>query len=487
MQSNWAKLQNQLRQPAPGASPSSSSAKKRRRKRQAASGAKQPQAPAAAPGSDAQKAAWAAVASKFAAKQHPGSSGGGGGSGGGAARGAGSDYDPGPPPPYDAQSSGASVAPLLTPGMPHYERCLQSCFRGFVHQSPASPGIRAMVPAVTRALEALKGRGYFTHDVVLGGGLKLAATFVRRILVGEPGITYKYLGLRIFAFPWGEGSSIPEVPVLRRLNEAFVQETRQLVGQGRGTPGLRPPGRGDYNLILVNLMEGTDPRGGALRNAAGVRLGTDRIAVSWHADSSVEKNSSIAVLNLLLPQDRAAQPPPGSGVSVLSSVAMKCVGPGHEPATKKQRQNGGGGSSSSSSMSTSTSSGRRHQRELCTPALAVPLRADDAYFMLDTFNEHHHHAVLAGAQPRYSTTHRVAVTATDTWDYIWGRVEEALALPPPGGAPAGSDEDTAEKQQALAPLWADSLKATEELHSELEFEWLWQCKRICACCCFPQD
>ena len=93
--------------------------------------------------------------------------------------------------------------------------------------------------------------------------------------------------------------------------------------------------------------------------------------------------------------------------------------------------------------------------------------------MLDTFNEHHHHAVLAGTQPRYSTTHRVAVTATDTWDYIWRRVEKALAMPPPGSA---AGEVAEEKQRALAPLWADSLKAAEELHSELEFEWLWQCK-----------
>ena len=35
--------------------------------------------------------------------------------------------------------------------------------------------------------------------------------------------------------------------------------------------------------------------------------------------------------------------------------------------------------------------------------------------MLDDFNHHHHHAVFAGSCGRLSSTHRVALTATDTW------------------------------------------------------------------------
>ena len=45
----------------------------------------------------------------------------------------------------------------------------------------------------------------------------------------------------------------------------------------------------------------------------------------------------------------------------------------------------------------------------------------DVYYMLDDFNHHHHHAVLAGSCGRISSTHRVAVTATDTWQHIWAR------------------------------------------------------------------
>ena len=55
--------------------------------------------------------------------------------------------------------------------------------------------------------------------------------------------------------------------------------------------------------------------------------------------------------------------------------------------------------------------------------------------MLDDFNHHHHHAVFAGSCGRLSSTHRVALTATDTWQHIWARAELALATPltPPGG------------------------------------------------------
>jgi len=41
----------------------------------------------------------------------------------------------------------------------------------------------------------------------LGLGTKLAPTFVRRTLVGENGITYKYLGLRMFSHPWQPGAA----------------------------------------------------------------------------------------------------------------------------------------------------------------------------------------------------------------------------------------------------------------------------------------
>jgi len=80
------------------------------------------------------------------------------------------------------------------------------------------------------------------------------------------------------------------------------------------------------------------------------------------------------------------------------------------------------------------------------------------------FNHHHHHAVLAGSCGRYSSTHRVAVTATDTFDYIDKRCNAVLATPVPVYGASG----------AAGVLQAAALREAEEAHSELEFEWLRQ-------------
>ena len=90
------------------------------------------------------------------------------------------------------------TAALLEPGMRHFNECLSQCYRGFIHQPQALPELE---PRMIAALESLKQQQYFHYDVVFGGGIRLGRTFVRRILVGNPGITYKYLGLRIFAHP----------------------------------------------------------------------------------------------------------------------------------------------------------------------------------------------------------------------------------------------------------------------------------------------
>ena len=72
--------------------------------------------------------------------------------------------------------------------------------------------------------------------------------------------------------------------------------------------------------------------------------------------------------------------------------------------------------------------------------------------------------MLAGSCGRYSSTHRVAVTATDTFDYIDKRCNAVLATPVPVYGASG----------AAGVLQAAALREAEEAHSELEFEWLRQ-------------
>jgi len=295
---------------------------------------------------------------------------------------------------------------------------------------------------------------------VTNGGTRLGRTFVRRILVGDRGITYRYLGLRTFAHPWhaerGEPQE-PEAAVIRELNHAMVALTRGILDASGGNRGSRY----DYNLSLINLHEPGDGTGGPLRNKLGVRLGKDvEMAVSWHADSAVEEMSCIGVLNLTQPehsqkklkqkqQQRSRHHQRQRGVEQPWRIALKCIGDEHEGGKARVAQGSG--------------AGEQTDRAMLTPAAAVPLHAGDSYFFLREFNHHHHHAVLAGSAPRYSTTHRVGVTATDTWDYIWERAERALALPLPPYFSAGG---------ATNSLTASALRLSEEVHSEIEFEWL---------------
>lgn len=77
--------------------------------------------------------------------------------------------------------------------------------------------------------------------------------------------------------------------------------------------------------------------------------------------------------------------------------------------------------------------------------------------------------MLAGSRcGRYSSTHRVAVTAADTWEYIERRCAAALEQPTPAfyGAGTGARESV--------EVLRESISTCEVAHSEVEFEWLRQ-------------
>lgn len=85
------------------------------------------------------------------------------------------------------------------------------------------------------------------YDVVMAGGKYSSRTFVKRTLVGDPGITYKYLGLRLFAHAWRGQGVLPIMKAVGEMNQAMVQMTRRHKNHGRC----------DYNLTLINYMEPT--------------------------------------------------------------------------------------------------------------------------------------------------------------------------------------------------------------------------------------
>ncbi|XP_048119627.1 alpha-ketoglutarate-dependent dioxygenase FTO [Alosa alosa] len=103
--------------------------------------------------------------------------------------------------------------------------------------------------------------------------------------------------------------------------------------------------------------------------------------------------------------------------------------------------------------------------DIHTPGLALPLQSGDCYYMTDDLNRTHQHCVLAGDTARFSSTHRVAQCSTGTLDYIQRRCAEALHN-------LKVDPDTGTK--SLHSLLPSTLEHCEEIHNEVEFEWLRQ-------------
>lgn len=150
-----------------------------------------------------------------------------------------------PTRPYAAPTELASTPAgyLLEPGEPHFDECVRQCYHGFVHQPRGIP--RELEASLLNALESLKRAGYFRCDVVQGMGSWMR-TFVRRILVGAPGMTYSYLGLRIFAHPWlAAAGATEEMEVISKTNDVVTAATQRLLDDGRG---VGKGGRCDYNV-----------------------------------------------------------------------------------------------------------------------------------------------------------------------------------------------------------------------------------------------
>lgn len=288
--------------------------------------------------------------------------------------------DPFPEPSPAAE--GAGGVPYLTPSDDAYGSVLERSYKGLVYEPAASMPAR-FHGEFRSVLAALKRDGFFQYDVVQAGGVRCSRTFVRRTLVGEPGITYKYLGLRIFAHPWSGPSSTPLLRRVAALNSAMRERSDALLEAS----GMR--GRSDFNLTLINYME---PLG---RNASlGLKpeadYGMGPVSVSWHADSSLEDFSTIGVYHLT----------EGAASSCDWRVAVR-VSP--------------------------------HAGDRTTPPLVLPTASRDAYYLLGSFNHHHQHAVLAGSTGRFSSTHRVALRGEDTLESAERAAAEALRSADAGG------------------------------------------------------
>ncbi|KAL1007453.1 hypothetical protein UPYG_G00086970 [Umbra pygmaea] len=200
---------------------------------------------------------------------------------------------------------------------------------------------------------------------------------------------------------------------------------------GKGCSHLNPPrkscsGPAQFNVTLLNYM---DP---AVMNQLKEEpyYGMGKMAVGWHHDENLVSMSPVAVYSYSCQdKDKGVSSEEGSEEKNCWRIGLKVAWDIH------------------------------------TPGLTLPLQSGDCYYMRDDLNRTHQHCVLAGESARFSSTHRVAECSTGTLDYIQSRCQEALAN-------LKTDPDTS--GHSLLSLLPADLQRCEEIHNEVEFEWLRQ-------------
>ena len=373
------------------------------------------------------------------------------------------------PPEWSGVSS--STPKFLAPSDgDQFESCVKECYRGFAYEKPkALPS--TIHESFSSSFEAIDNSGLFLYDVVQPGGKKLSLTFVTRTLVGEPGSTYKYLGLRLFSHPWCDidkdgdgkvvvnqnstnkrGTSLTEVGYSKQcaraliqiglINEQLHKRTERLL-KTEIAPGGKDNlvGSAQYSLTLINKMEPTAVKKD-LKNDKIHGLG--KTSVSWHKDSGLQDFSSIAVYHTL--KDMGGRSLNDTDHETLPwKVALRVA-------------------------STQTR----------TPALSVPLPSGTLYYLLDDFNHQHEHAVISGSDSlRYSSTHRVARDGAGTWQYIRDKCNKILSSEVCVAVLQSTDSNKKHtfsnfSNSSRRKQLGKEVRACQRLITELEFEWIRQ-------------
>jgi alpha-ketoglutarate-dependent dioxygenase FTO len=282
-----------------------------------------------------------------------------------------------------------------------FEVALKTAYEGFVVD-----GSVGKERVVARYLEQILKNKYFRRDVTqpFGLGTKCAKTYVTRLLMGEPGTTYKYLGLRMFAHPW-------ERTEIEALGATLTQRARQhlqtLSEKRRRRNAPRTKGRADFDICLINRMEARED----LKSEP--TIGNAKTTVSWHADSSLEHYSTIAVYQTLVPPKKQTNSIRCNDSQEKWFVALRVAHNSEGPQSSRR------GTDIESSIVKEA------------PPIAASLPSGSAYYLLDDFNHHHQHTVLtngdlASAGVRYSCTFRL-LRESHNVDHMIARCQAACS------------------------------------------------------------
>lgn len=379
---------------------------------------------------------------------------------------------------------------------------------------------------VQSALSTLRDRGCLLRDLVRVRERDVF-TAVSRALVGQPGCTYRYLDTRLFTIPWhceedeglGRNEGHGDKPccdtglraackALWELNQFFCSDVQlhqnrrtskrkrseseeeegkekplsegcsedrtceekeerksgddSDSGQGcsRSSPHTSESGPIRFNITLINYM---DPASmSQLKEEPYYGMG--KMAVGWHHDENLVPHSPVAVYSYSCPGETKTEVKPTEEKEGQTSTEGE---KGDEERRDEEEEAGDEGTSKEEGEKGKVCwrVGLKVAWDIHTPGLALPLQSGDCYYMTDDLNRTHQHCVLAGDKARFSSTHRVAQCITGTLEYIQKRCSEALEN-------LHTDPETGAK--SLRSLLLSTLQHIEDIHNEVEFEWLRQ-------------
>lgn len=372
---------------------------------------------------------------------------------------------------------------FLVPSDVEYQDVLQKSYLGF-HTEPPEGFSEEFHSKFYGCFEELETCDIFQFDYTQPAGLgtKVAKTFVSRCLVGDAGITYKYLGIRMFAHPWNNYESnidniLPCFKTIKTLNNQLVKKSKKLLGDLK----KKEYGSCAYNLTLINRCFPVD--GGDIKLKYEPTFKKDKCTVSWHADSTLEHFSTIAVYHCLKPQlssDKEKSTELGKFDDDSWRITLRVSPHAEGPTAQKMKSNNKIISSSSNTnththiensmklkkvnmkhgadtIETKGNNGNENSENVMiaiAPPVAVPLPNKWSYFLLDDFNHHHQHSVLAGNSHRYASTHRVCRVEGHTYESIKHRCESILST-----------------GFGFSPK---QLKNEQNILNDVEFEWIRQ-------------
>jgi hypothetical protein len=246
------------------------------------------------------------------------------------------------------------------------------------------------------------------HDLTqpMGAGTRLARTRVTRCLIGEPvrrhhtslliprrpdrthtapvsrrlaaptsmtmngcvactarpqGITYFYLGVRMFAHPWSGKAASQPCKAMRALSRKLTERASASGGSAEASA---------FNLVLLNRMAPEEAK--TAKHERDYNMGA--LSVAWHADCALRDFSTITVYCAHHPSDQPnfdqPPPPPAPEHERPWRVALRVVKDAEGPIMR-------------------AANGAAGRRDTSTPAVLVPCHDGDCYHMLHDFNHHH--------------------------------------------------------------------------------------------------